>query len=40
MAYLLIECNLTKADWEKLPFKEKHCYDVVVREKPKCRPSR
>ena len=31
---------MTKSAWEKLPFKEKHSYDVVVREKPKCRPSR
>ena len=34
------ECGLTKKTWELCPFKDKHCYDVVVREKSKCRPSR
>lgn len=33
------ECGLTRSNWQKLPFKAP-CYDVVVREKSKCRPSR
>ena len=35
-----VECGLTESAWERAPFKDKPCYDVVVREKSKCRPSR
>ena len=35
-----VECGLTKSTWKKLPFKGAPCYDIVVKEKSKCRPSR
>ena len=37
---LNVECGLTRSTWLKNPFKNAPSYDVVVREKSKCRPSR
>ena len=35
-----VECGLTKSACEKSPLKGAPSYDVIAREKPKCRPSR